>query len=67
MSLALPLAHNPPLYDAWVREITDNLVTILNIRNGDAQGVVEVHPFELSQEWVKGSTGAEAAKRLSEI
>ncbi len=49
----------------WERDITDLLIDLLEISNGDAQGIVECHPFELAQEWAKGSTPQAAADRLA--
>lgn len=49
---------------SWEVEIMEALVLELNITNSDAQGIVDSHPFEIAQEWSKGSTGPESAARF---
>ncbi len=48
----------------WERAVIDTLIVQLDITNGDAQGIVEAHPFEMAQEWAKGSSSEAAAARL---
>ncbi len=51
-------------YNTWIGKITGILVEGLSITNGDAQGLIDSHPFELAQEWSKGSTPLVAAQRI---
>jgi len=42
-------------HEQWRRDIVDDLISELEISNGDAQGIVEANEFLLSQEWGRGS------------
>lgn len=45
----------------------DIVIERLEVPNGDAQGIVEAHPFEIAQEWAKGSSAEVAANRLIDL
>lgn len=51
----------------WEGSIFDELVEMLEVSHGDAQGIFEAHDFEMMQEWTKGSTPSEAALRLANL
>lgn len=54
-------------FNDWERSITDQLIVMLDITNGDAQGILEAHPFVMSQEWAKGSSPEIAVQRLTNL
>ena len=50
--------------EEWEREIIDHIIELLEVPNGDAQGIFEAHPFEAAQGWAKGSESLEVAKKI---
>jgi len=48
----------------WEREIIDIIIDKGEMPNGDAQGVVMAHPFELAQGWAKDSTPEQVADKI---
>ena len=54
-------------FSDWEGQIFDCLVGLLNVDHSDAEGIAGAHSFELMQEWAKGSSPEQAAKRISEL
>lgn len=48
----------------WEREIIDHIIKLLEVPNGDAQGVFEAHPFEVAQGWTLGSSPLKVAQKI---
>lgn len=58
-------AVNP--YSKWESDVTDNVAEMLDIPNGDAQGIVESNSFKMAQCWSKGLGAKETATIISKL
>lgn len=48
----------------WERQIIDHIIELLEVPNGDAQGIFETHPFETAQGWTLGSDPLDVAQKI---
>lgn len=49
-------------YELWEREVINNVISMLQCPNGDAQGIVEAQELELSQCWARDLAPDETAQ-----
>lgn len=59
--------HELSEHAKWEREVINLLIEKLEISNGDAQGIVEAHSFEMAQSWSGAMTAEETAERLVKL
>lgn len=45
----------------WERQVTDTIIDIMDVTNGDAQGIVECYPKEMLTFYNEGKTPDEMA------
>lgn len=53
-------------YSKWERNVTDCLSDLLQIDNGDAQGILEAHPNLVLESWQGSLSPSETAAALDE-
>jgi len=52
-------------YIKWERQVTDTIIDIMDVTNGDAQGIVECYPKNMLLEYNKGTLPEEMASMIN--